>query len=99
MDLVKSGELRKHPVRPESDAFSAYVRAIGLQAGDQQTITLRGPDGRSYLRVQAEALDRDKAQYFVASGKRLTAAHWTPGIYRATYRVTKGDTGNIWQNV
>jgi hypothetical protein len=35
MDLVESGEVRKHPVQPDSDAFSAYVRAIGLQAGDQ----------------------------------------------------------------
>ena len=91
MDLVESGELRKHPVRPDSDAFSAYVRAIGLQAGDQQTITLRGPDGAVISEYKAQPLERDKAQYFVASGKRLKAARWTPGIYKATYRVTKGD--------
>ena len=91
MDLVESGELPKHPVRSEADAFSAYVRAIGLQAGDQQTITLRGPDGAVISEYKAQPLDRDKAQYFVASGKRLKASRWTPGIYKATYRVTKGD--------
>ena len=91
MDLVESGELRKHPVRPDSDAFSAYVRAIGLQAGDQQTITLRGPDGAVISEYKAQPLDKDKAQYFVASGRRLKAARWTPGIYKATYRVTKDD--------
>jgi hypothetical protein len=35
--------------------------------------------------------DRDKAQYFVVSGKRLKAARWALGIYKATYRVTKSD--------
>jgi murein DD-endopeptidase MepM/ murein hydrolase activator NlpD len=91
MDLVESGEARKHPVRPDSDAFSAYVRAIGLQAGDQQTITLRGPDGAVISEYKAQPLDRDKAQYFLASGKRLKLARWPPGIYKAAYRVTKGD--------
>jgi murein DD-endopeptidase MepM/ murein hydrolase activator NlpD len=91
MDLVESGELRKHAVRPESDAFSGYVRAIGLQAGDQQTITLHGPDGTIFSEYKAEPLDRDKAQYFVAAGKRLKAARWAPGLYKATYRVTRGD--------
>lgn len=91
MDLVESGELRKHPVRPDSEAFAAYVRAIGLQAGDQQTITLRGPDGTVISEYTAPALDRDKAQYFVASGKRLKATRWAPGLYKATYRVTKGN--------
>ena len=64
---------------------------IGLQAGDQQTITLRGPDGAVISEYAAQPLDRDKAQYFVASGKRLKAARWSPGLYKATYRVTKGD--------
>jgi murein DD-endopeptidase MepM/ murein hydrolase activator NlpD len=91
MDLVESGELRKHTVRPESDALSAYVRAIGLQAGDQQTITVRGPDGMIFSEYKADPLDRDKAQYFVAAGKRLKAARWPPGHYKATYRVTRGD--------
>ena len=91
MDLLESGELRKHPVRPDSDAFSAYVRAIGLQAGDQQTITVRGPDGAVFSENKAQPLDRDKAQYFIASGKRLRAAFWSPGIYKATYRVMKSN--------
>lgn len=91
MDLVESGELRKHTVRPESEALSAYVRAIGLQSGDQQTITLRGPDGTIFSEYKAEPLDRDKAQYFVAAGKRSKAGRWPRGLYRATYRVTRGD--------
>lgn len=91
MDLVESGELRKQTVRPESNALSAYVRAIGLQAGDQQTITVRGPDGTIFSEYKAEPLDRDKAQYFVAAGKRLKAARWASGPYKATYRVTRGD--------
>ena len=45
MELIESGEIGKHPVTPGSDALVAYVRAIGLQAGDQQFLAVQGPGG------------------------------------------------------
>jgi hypothetical protein len=45
MELIESGEIGKHPVTPGSDALVAYVRAIGLQAGDQQFLAVQGPNG------------------------------------------------------
>ena len=43
MELIESGEIGKHPVTSGSDALVAYVRAIGLQAGDQQFLAVQGP--------------------------------------------------------
>jgi hypothetical protein len=43
MELIESGEIGKHPVTSASDALVAYVRAIGLQAGDQQFLAVQGP--------------------------------------------------------
>ncbi|HVQ73330.1 MAG TPA: hypothetical protein VMT08_38100 [Bradyrhizobium sp.] len=89
MELIESGEIGKHPVAPGSDALVAYVRTIGLQAGDQPSLAVQGPDGTSMPTNNLPALDRDKAQFLVIAGKKRTEAAWPPGRYIATYRVTR----------
>jgi hypothetical protein len=89
MELIESGEIGKHPVTSGSDALVAYVRAIGLQAGDQQFLEVQGPSGASISAANLPALDRDKAQFLVIAGKKRTEAAWPAGRYAATYRVTR----------
>jgi murein DD-endopeptidase MepM/ murein hydrolase activator NlpD len=89
MELIESGEIGKHPVTSASDALVAYVRAIGLQAGDQQFLTVQGPNGASVSTNSLPALDRDKAQFLVIAGKKRTETAWPAGRYSATYRVTR----------
>jgi peptidase M23-like protein len=89
MELIESGEIGKHPVTPGSDALVAYVRAIGLQAGDQQFLTVQSPGGASLSAANLPALDRDKAQFLVIAGKKRNEATWPAGRYAATYRVTR----------
>ncbi|QHO71499.1 hypothetical protein ACH79_01545 [Bradyrhizobium sp. CCBAU 051011] len=92
MELVESGEIGKHSVTSASDALVAYVRAIGLQAGDQQFLAVQGPGGTSLAANSLPALDRDKAQFLILSGKKRTEAAWPGGRYTATYRVTRDGT-------
>ena len=89
MELIESGEIGKHPVTSASDALVAYVRAIGLQAGDQQSLAVQGPGGVAVSTNNLPALDRDKAQYLVIAGKKRREAAWPAGRYSATYRVTR----------
>ena len=89
MELIKSGEIEKYPVTPASDALVAYVRAIGLQAGDQQSLAVQGPDGAAVATNSLPALDRDKAQFLVIAGKKRTEAAWPSGQFTATYRVMR----------
>jgi hypothetical protein len=89
MELIESGEIGKHPVTPDSDALVAYVRIIGLQAGDQQFLVVQGPGGASVSANNLPALDRDKAQFLVIAGKKRTEAAWPAGRYAATYRVIR----------
>jgi murein DD-endopeptidase MepM/ murein hydrolase activator NlpD len=94
MELIESGEIGKHPVTPGSDALVAYVRTIGLQAGDQQSLVVQGPGGASFAANDLPALDRDKAQYLVIAGKKRREAAWLGGRYTATYRVIR-DGGEV----
>jgi hypothetical protein len=89
MALIESGEIGKHPVAAGSDALVAYVRTIGLQAGDQQFLEVQGPGGAAISTNNLPALDRDKAQFLVIAGKKRTEAAWPGGRYTATYRVTR----------
>jgi murein DD-endopeptidase MepM/ murein hydrolase activator NlpD len=89
MELIESGEVAKHPVTPGSDALVAYVRAIGLQAGDQQFLAVQGPGGASVSANNLPALDRDKAQFLAIAGKKRNDAAWPAGRYSATYRVIR----------
>ena len=91
MELIESGEIEKHAVTvtQDADALVAYVRTIGLQAGDQQTLAVQGPDGAAVATNNLPALDRDKAQYLVIAGKKRTGTAWSAGRYVATYRVTR----------
>src|SRR3954467_3029692 len=89
MELIESGEIGKHPVTSDSDALVAYVRAIGLQAGDQQFLTVQGPNGAPVSAANLPALDRDTAQFLVIAGKQRTETAWPAGRYTATYRVIR----------
>jgi hypothetical protein len=91
MDLIESGEVRKHPAGLASDALAAYVRAIGLQKGDRQILTIHGPGGDVISEYQAPALESDKAQFFISSGRKRSDRGWPGGTYSALYRVTKDD--------
>lgn len=89
MDLIETGEIKRHAVKVDADALVAYVRALGLQAGDTQAITIQGPDGNQFAEYRAPALEGNKAQFFISSGRKLKAARWRSGQYKAAYVVTK----------
>ena len=76
-------------LQPDSDALVAYVRTIGLQAGDQQSLVVQGPAGAALVTNNLPALDRDKAQLLVIAGRKRTATAWPAGRYIATYRVMR----------
>jgi murein DD-endopeptidase MepM/ murein hydrolase activator NlpD len=89
MEMVEAGDIDRQPVTPASDALVAYVRVIGLQAGDQQSLVVQSPAGAAFVTNNLPALDRDKAQFLVIAGKKRAEAAWPAGRYSAAYRVTR----------
>ena len=89
MELVESGDIRNQLSNRQGGALAAYVRAIGLQKGDEQTLTVRGPDGSLFSENKSPALESNKAQIFIFAGRNRKAPAWPQGTYAATYRVTQ----------
>lgn len=73
-----------------SPLLVAYVRAIDLDAGDVQALTLTGPDGAVLATSEIPALERSKAQYMMFVGKKAPPSGWAPGDYTAVYKVARG---------
>jgi hypothetical protein len=86
---IEAGDGIGPPPTINSDIV-AYVRAIGLEAGDVQQIRLTGPDGNAVAQYDAPPLARDMAQYTVRAGRKRHEGQWARGTYRATYRVERG---------
>lgn len=85
MDSVETGGI----ARPTavSPWVVAYVRLIGLRAGDQIEMALTSPDGASLAKATTPPLDHDKAQYVSLVGKKRPVPGWPNGVYAAQIRV------------
>jgi murein DD-endopeptidase MepM/ murein hydrolase activator NlpD len=88
------GVIEQDPAAPKADApaILAYARAIGLKAGDVQTVTLRGPNGAELGTNTGRPLPRDQAQNLLFAGARRPAQGWARGRYVAEY-VVKDQAG------
>lgn len=95
MELIESGDVKNHPPNGQSYALAAYVRAIGLQRGDEQILSIAGPDGSVFSEHAPAPLERNKAQYFISSGRNRKTSAWPKGTYTATYRVTRNGVEHL----
>jgi hypothetical protein len=89
MDAVEDGAAAAAP-GADLPFMVAYGRAIGLKAGDVQTLEVRGPDGAVVILNRAEPLPRDQAQRLLFAGKRKPAGGWPKGRYAGRYSVSAG---------
>lgn len=87
MDAVEVGEIPT--ASSGAPALVAYVRAIGLEAGDVQHLKVTGPNGALVAETRINPLDGPKAQYLLYTGRRTPPEGWASGIYRAEYWVER----------
>ena len=88
MESVEAGGLP--PPTAGSQAVIAYARAIGLKAGDVQSLTVKAPDGSTWYQNTAEPLPRDQAQRLFFGGRKTPPQGWPKGRHEATYTVKAG---------
>ncbi len=95
MDDVESGRLEGILPSTSSPGLLAYVRAIGLEAGDVQSMMLYAPDGTILAQSQGKPLDGPKAQTIVYAGRKTPEKGWPNGRYEALYRVMRDGVINL----
>jgi hypothetical protein len=90
-ESMESGATLQRQPTMDSEAIVAFIRTIGLKAGDVQTLTLRDPAGKVLAENRPVALERNKAQAILFSGKKRAKRDWDKGLYTATYVVRRDD--------
>ncbi len=88
---IEEGRAGARVPTPASAAVVAYVRAIGLQAGDVLELRMTEPGGRT-ASASPSILDHDKAQWMMFAGVKRPAAGWPRGDYGARFTVRRGAT-------
>ena len=73
----------------KSPALVFWAYAFGGQKGDRIRLTISGPRGE--FSVHEITLERDQAQFFRASGKRLRRESWDYGRYTALAVLLRDD--------
>ena len=89
MAQIELGEARREPPIASSPALVAYVRAIGLEAGDVLELSIVAPDGKPLAQQRQPPLDHSKAQFFTMVGKKRGQTQWPTGTYTAKYNVLR----------
>lgn len=90
MAQIESGELNQSFQPAGADALVAWVRVIGLHAGDGQQLTLKYPDGRVIADSSSKPVDSPKAQFMMFAGKKRPAGGWLAERFVASYRIVNG---------
>lgn len=86
---IKSGEAALPSLQDEAPAIVFWAYAFGGQQFDRIRLTLSGPRGE--LSVHEVALEKNQAQFFRASGKRLRSGTWDQGRYTGTAVLIRDD--------
>jgi hypothetical protein len=87
MEDVEGGQVAS--ATAQGPYLVAYVRAIGLQAGDRIELALTGPNGAALAANRLDSLNADKAQYLAYVGKKRPPAGWPRGVYTGSFRVIR----------
>lgn len=88
MDLVEEGKADGEQLTADTPALVAFVRAIGLKAGDAQRLTLKDPKGATIADNRA-TVEKDKAQSLLFTGRKRPQGGWNKGTYLAAFIVER----------
>lgn len=79
------------PPRPDSvsPALMAWVRVIGVKAGDVQTLTVTDPLNETFAENGPVKLDKSKAQWLAFAGRKRSVPSWPLGKYKAHFTLKR----------
>lgn len=89
MDLIEDGNTERKRLSIEAPAIVAFIRTIGLKAGDAQWLAVTNPAGQVIAENRAVPLDNNKAQVMLFAGRKRPANGWDQGTYKARYVVKR----------
>jgi hypothetical protein len=72
-----------------SPALLAWIRVLGVRAGDVETLTVTDPLNASFATSGPKPLERNKAQWLSYAGRKRDTPSWPLGNYKARYTLER----------
>jgi len=93
-DAARDGRYAAGQLSSDAGALVMWVDLFGAEKGDKQRFQIRDPAGKQ-IHETDNVLEDSKVSWFAFSGMRRPPDGWTPGTYRGTYALTRGDEAII----
>lgn len=87
---IKAGSASKSELARDAAGLVIYGFGFNGQGGDVMEFQVTGPMGQ--FLSQSVELEKNQAQFFRATGRRLTKERWPAGNYTGTVRLRRGST-------
>lgn len=84
------GDLDGTDLSPLAPVLALWVRAFGIEPGDELTLRVTGPDGKAVLESTQKADKRQAAWFAFTARKRPSDGAWPKGAYRGEATLVRG---------
>lgn len=90
-DAVKNGTAAQSVLAPDTNGLVLFAYVFGGRKDDIITLQIEGPNGK--ILSSDVVLEKDQAQLFRATGKRLKTSRWPAGDYTGIVTLMRGPYG------
>jgi hypothetical protein len=90
-ERIENGDYIARVIAADAPILFYWVTSYGLREGDRYSFLIVGPDGRVRARTEPQVNDRDRARVIHYAGIRRPGEAFPRGIYRASYRIIRGE--------
>ncbi len=87
---AERGDLDGTALSPSAPVLAMWIRALGIEPGDELTIRVTGPDGKVVFESTQKADKRKAAWFAFAARKRPSDGVWPKGVYRGEATLGRG---------
>ena len=98
-EAAERGELDALALAPSMPVLAMWVRALGVEPGDQLTVRVTGPDGKTVLESVQKADKRQAAWFAFAARKRPIDGAWPKGAYRGEAILARGGKAPVTRSI
>ncbi|MHB1217483.1 MAG: M23 family metallopeptidase [Alphaproteobacteria bacterium] len=98
-DAAERGDLDAARLSPSMPVLGLWVRALGIEPGDELMLRIIGPDGKTVLESTQKADKRQAAWFAFSARKRPADTAWPKGAYRGEAILARGGKSPITRGI
>ena len=96
---AERGDLDGTALSPSAPVLALWIRAFGIEPGDELTLRVTGPDSKPVFESTQKAEKRQAALFAFAARKRPPDGAWPKGAYRGEATLVRGGAKPLTRSI